>query len=163
MYGNSPSALRLPTEFVSRLRITTMKSCRLNLLSAVLLLTATAAHADVVVVVSAKSAVTSLTKSQVSDVFLGKTATFPDGGQAVPVDQPNGVAEHDEFHEKVTGKSGSQLKSYWAKQLFSGKGTPPKEVSGDADVRKLVAANPNLIGYIEKSAVDSSVKVVFTP
>lgn len=140
-----------------------MKSRFLNLLPSLLLLSAAAARADVVVVVSAKAAVATLSKSQVSDVFLGKTATFPDGGQAVPVDQPVGAAEHDEFHEKVTGKSGSQLKSYWAKQLFSGKGTPPKEVSGDAEIRKLVAANPNMIGYIDKSAVDSSVKVVFTP
>ena len=135
----------------------------LNLTPAVLLLAVTAAHADVVVVVSAKSAVTALNKSQTSDVFLGKTATFPDGSQAVPVDQAAGTPGHDEFHDKVTGKSGSQLKSYWAKQLFSGKGTPPKEVTGDAEVRKLISGNPNMVGYIDKSAVDSSVKVVFTP
>jgi ABC-type phosphate transport system substrate-binding protein len=47
--------------------------------------------------------------------------------------------------------------------VFSGKATPPKELlSSSADVKKFVAANPDAIGYIEKSAVDGSVKVVLT-
>ena len=46
--------------------------------------------------------------------------------------------------------------------MFSGKATPPKELGSSADVKKFVASNPDAIGYIEKSAVDSSVKVVFS-
>ena len=50
----------------------------------------------------------------------------------------------------------------WSRLVFSGKATPPKEVGNSAEVKKLVSANPNTIGYIEKSAVDASVKVVFS-
>ena len=46
--------------------------------------------------------------------------------------------------------------------IFTGKGQPPKEVPNTAEVKKLVSGNPNTIGYIEKSAVDSSVKVVWS-
>ena len=134
------------------------------LLSSMLVLAAGAAQAaDVVVVVSAKSSVTSLTKDQVADVFLGKTAKFPDGAQAVPIDQSASSAQRDDFYSKVTGRTGAQLKSYWAKQSFSGKGTPPKAVPGDDDVRKLIAENPNLIGYMDKAKLDASVRNVFTP
>ncbi len=121
------------------------------------------AYADVAVVVSAKSGVAALNKQQVSDLFLGKASAFPDGKQAVPIDQADSSAFREEFHTKVTGKSGAQLKSFWSKQVFSGKGTPPKEVANSAEVKKLVADNPNMIGYIDKAAVDGSVKVVFTP
>jgi ABC-type phosphate transport system substrate-binding protein len=44
--------------------------------------------------------------------------------------------------------------------IFTGKGTPPKQSGSDADVKALIAKNPNMIGYIDASAVDGSVKVV---
>jgi ABC-type phosphate transport system substrate-binding protein len=46
--------------------------------------------------------------------------------------------------------------------VFTGKATMPKEAGSSADVKKAIAGNPKAIGYIEKSAVDSTVKVVFT-
>ena len=119
--------------------------------------------ADVVVIVSVKSGVEPLTRIQVSDIFLGKSPNFPGGASAIPIDQSLGAAQREEFHAKVTEKTGSQLKFYWAKQVFQAKGTPPKEVTGDDAVRRVVADNPNLIGYVERRAVDSSVKVVLEP
>ena len=108
-----------------------------------------------VVVVSAKSPASSLTKEQSSDVFLGRTTSL------TPLDQPESSPLRDEFYSKVTGKSAAQAKSYWAKMSFTGKGTPPKEAQGSDDIKKLLATNPSLVGYIEKSAVDSNVKVIF--
>ncbi len=131
--------------------------------TAVLSAAAALAHADVVVVMSAKSPVASLTKDQVSDIFLGKAATLPQGGQAVPIDLAPGAMNRELFYTKVTGRTAVQLKSYWAKQSFSGKGTAPKVVAGDDEVKKLIAANPNTIGYIDKSKVDATVKAVFEP
>ena len=46
--------------------------------------------------------------------------------------------------------------------MFTGKGTPPKEYAGNAEVKKAVAADPKAIGYIDKSAVDDTVKVILT-
>jgi ABC-type phosphate transport system substrate-binding protein len=141
-----------------------MESSKSILLSCALLLTAGAAQsAEVVAVVSAKSAVTAMTKDQVADVFLGKTTKFPDGAQAVPIDQAPSSQLREEFYTKVTGRTAAQLKSYWAKQSFSGKGTAPKAVAGDEEVRKLIAANPNLIGYMDKAQIDASVRTVFAP
>lgn len=125
------------------------------------LLLSMAVRADVVVVVSAKSPVGPLTQEQVSQLFLGKASSFPGGGIALPVDLPEGQPVREAFYGKITGKSAAQLKAYWSKLIFTGKGQPPKEIPNSAEVRKLVAGNPNTIGYIEKAAVDSSVKVVF--
>ena len=140
-----------------------MKNIKTSLLVGALCFSTGVAMAETVVIVGAKSGIGALEKQQVSDLFLGKASAFPDGKQAVPLDQAEGAAARDEFHSKVTGKSGAQLKSFWSKQVFSGKGTPPKEVPGNADVKKLVADNPNMIGYVDKAVVDGSVKVVLAP
>jgi ABC-type phosphate transport system substrate-binding protein len=124
-------------------------------------LSAGAACAEVVVIVSAKSSVSTLSNEQATDIFLS-AATFPGGSMAVPIDQSEGSPVRDEFYSKVASKSPPQLKAYWAKVIFTGKGRPPKEVPDSTTIKKLVADNPNIIGYVEKGAVDASVKVVLT-
>ena len=57
----------------------------------VLSLSGAAAEADVVAVVSANSPVISLSMSQVADLFFGKTSRFPNGLQAFPIDQAEGL------------------------------------------------------------------------
>jgi ABC-type phosphate transport system substrate-binding protein len=120
------------------------------------------AYSQVAVVVGAKSDIGTLTSDQVSAIYLGKSDKFPNGTTALPLDQTAGGAIRGSFYDKVTGKSEAQVKAAWSRLVFSGKGTPPKEVSSSAEVKKLVVANPNTIGYIEKSAVDPTVKVVLS-
>jgi ABC-type phosphate transport system substrate-binding protein len=121
---------------------------------------ASIAFAETSVIVSASNGNASLDKNTVSKIFLGKTKSFPDGSQALPVDQDEGAAAREAFNSTVLGKSGSQLKSYWSRLIFTGKGTPPKASGDDASVKALVSKNPNMIGYIDSSAVDGTVKVV---
>jgi ABC-type phosphate transport system substrate-binding protein len=119
-----------------------------------------ACEADVVTVVSARSPITALSKAQVADIFLGKSNRFPDGAQATPIDQPESSSLREEFYDKVTGKSLAQLKAYWSKIIFTGRGRPPKTASGSAEVKKLLAENVLAIGYIEDTQVDPSVRVL---
>jgi ABC-type phosphate transport system substrate-binding protein len=124
---------------------------------------ARAMAADVVAVVSSKCATASLSKDQVADIFLGKTARFPDRSTATPIDQVEGSSARDEFYSKVTGKSAAQLRAHWSKIIFTGRGQPPKAVANGVEARKLLAQNPNAIGYIDRQLVDTSVKVVLQP
>ncbi|MDP9084578.1 MAG: phosphate ABC transporter substrate-binding protein [Pseudomonadota bacterium] len=126
-----------------------------------LVLGAAPAMADSVAVVSSKSPVMTLNKVQVADIFLGKTNRFPAGGPAVPIDLKEGSAVRDEFYAKIADKSPAQLKAYWSKIIFTGRGQPPPAVSSSTDMKKRVAANPAAIGYIERDLVDASVRVVF--
>lgn len=123
---------------------------------------ASGAAAEVVAVVSASNPVTTLSKNQVVDIFLGKANRFPDGSQAVPVDQGEGSAAREEFYLKFAGKSPAQLKAHWSKIIFTGRGQPPQETSNDIEVKKFIAKVPNAIGYIERKLVDGSVKVLLT-
>lgn len=121
------------------------------------------ARAEFVVIVSPNTPISALTAEQVSQIFLGKLATFPGGEQAIPLDLPDGSSARNEFYEKLTNKSPKQLMAYRANRAFSGKGMPPKEISSAQEMKKVVAANPNTVGYLEKSEVDGSVKVVLSP
>jgi ABC-type phosphate transport system substrate-binding protein len=122
-----------------------------------------AARADVVPVVSAKSPVTALTAAQVADIFLGKTSRFPDGPEAVPVDQPEESSLRDRFYAQFTGKSPAQVKAHWSKIIFTGRGQPPRQVANGQEAKRFVAGNPNAIGYIDNTLVDDTVRVVGSP
>jgi ABC-type phosphate transport system substrate-binding protein len=116
--------------------------------------------ADVVAVVSARSAVIVLSKSQLADIFLGRVTRFPNGVQAVPIDQADGSVARDEFYLKLAGKSAAQLKAYWSKIIFTGRGQPPPAVANSDEVKRRLIGNPAAIGYIESNRVDDAVRIV---
>jgi ABC-type phosphate transport system substrate-binding protein len=126
------------------------------LVAATIFAAALPAMAEVVVVVNPKAAEASMTKDQIAQFFLGKSSTM------TPIDQSEDAPIRAEFYKKVTDKEASQAKALWSKLVFTGKATMPKEVANSAAVKAAVAANPKAIGYMEKSAVDASVKVVFS-
>ncbi len=123
-------------------------------------LNAGAAVADVVVVVSAKNPVTTLTRYQIINIFMGNLNHFPGGSQAVAIDQVEGSAARDQFYTDFVGKSTAQIRAHWSKIIFTGRGRPPEEVSNGSAVKKFLSKNPNAIGYIERNLVDSSVKIL---
>ncbi len=139
-----------------------MKLSMKALLAVTLFALTSLAQAQNVIVVSSKSSVSSMTKEQVSDIYLGNTKELPGGGQASPLLPTSGAVRTD-FFDKVLGKNEAQAKAIWSRLVFSGKGSAPRDVADSAETLKMIAANPNCIGVIEKSAVNSSVKVVFTP
>lgn len=101
-----------------------------------------------------------LAEGDISRIFLGKKKSFPDGSEAIPIDHQHGSAVRSNFVGTLLKKNDQQIKAYWAQLMFTGKGTPPNDVGGSADVKKLVSENPSLIGYINLADADDSVKVV---
>ncbi len=117
------------------------------------------AQAEVAVIVHPSNAAT-LDADAVSKLFLGREKSFPGGAAAVPLALSDDAAATAEFNDKILKKPSSQLKAYWSKLIFTGKGTPPKEIASDAEMVKLISSNPNMIGFVDAKAVDGSVKVV---
>ena len=118
------------------------------------------ARSEVVIVVSAASPIDGLSKGQVAKIFLGKSRRFPDGSKAVPLNQSEGNLERDAFYQLVSGKSPAQVKAHWSKLIFTGRGQPPKEAASNDAVKQLLTNNGVNIGYIDRTAVDDSVKIV---
>lgn len=102
----------------------------------------------------------SLDQAEITRLFTGRGATFSSGAKATPLNLADSAPVRGEFDSKVLGKSSSQMKAYWSKLVFTGKGTPPKELASVADVKAAVAADASAIGYIDAASVDATVKVV---
>jgi len=127
---------------------------------ALILACGAACAGDLVVIVSARSSVAALRADQVAAIFLGQSARFPDGAVATALDQPIGSDERNQFYLNVTGKTPALLKAHWSKLVFTGRGQPPRELANSAAVRRAVADDTGLIGYIEREALDPSVRQV---
>lgn len=116
------------------------------------------AHAEVAVIVHPSNA-GAVSEDDIKNLYLGKKKAFADGAEAITLNLAENSGGRSYFNDKVLGKTDAQLKAYWSKLLFTGKGTPPREVD-DAEMLKLVANNPNTIGYVDASKVDASVRVI---
>ena len=114
--------------------------------------------ANAAVVVIGNTASGDMSASDAKKAFLGK------GDSSVVVyELEEGNATRSAFHQAVTGKSDAQLKAFWSKQVFTGKGNPPATVPSAAAMKSAVASNPNAIGYIDEADVDATVKVILKP
>lgn len=125
-------------------------------LAASLCAAAAPASAEIAVIVNPKNPATRMFSEQASQFFIGKSTLF------TPIEYTDGVAIRNEFHTKVLQKEPAQVKAIWSKLIFTGKGTAPQEFKTAAEVKKAVAADVSAIGYIDKSAVDDSVKVILS-
>jgi ABC-type phosphate transport system substrate-binding protein len=112
------------------------------------------ARADVVVIVSAQSTITSLSPAQIARIFQGKSNAM------TPVDIRPPSGTRNEFYAKVVGND-ARVRAGWSKLVFTGKVSAPKELDA-ARVVTAVAADPNAIGYVDKTFVNMTVKVIYT-
>ncbi|WP_421972966.1 phosphate ABC transporter substrate-binding protein [Pseudoalteromonas sp. SSM20] len=119
------------------------------------------AIADVAVVVHPTNDST-FDQATIKKIFLGKAKSYSNGRSAILISASYNDPATEEFNSKVLGKSSSQVKAYWSKILFTGKGTPPQEMDSNAAVISSVASNPDAIGYLDASAVTADVKVIAT-
>jgi hypothetical protein len=156
-WGRYPSGYKYFYKMVPVLQQKKLRCCAF----AALLLLSPCALAGGVVVTGAKSPLSSLSKEQVRDLYLGNISSLPDGRNATLIDQPQSSPLRDEFYLKVTNKSAAQAKAQWAKLYFTGRGMPPREGMDSADIKRILNSTPDAIGYIEESDLDSSVKVIF--
>ena len=113
------------------------------------------AHAGVAVIVN-PAASKAPSQAEVASIFLGKDKSMKG------IDLKDWTASKESFYTNVTGKNESQLKSYWSGLIFTGKGQPLAAAADDAAVVARVAAEPDAIGYVDSTAVNDSVKVLFT-
>ncbi len=130
------------------------------LLILALLLPATNLRAELLVVMGARSSLSSLTLNQAKDLFLGRITCLPNGEAAAPIDQADGSSVRESFYLKVTRLTTAQAKAHWAKLHFTGRGIPPKEGATNNDIKQLLNRIPASISYLERADLDASVKVL---
>ena len=111
------------------------------------------------VIVSKKSSLTHIEKNELSRIFLAKTRILPNGQRAIPVESTNKEFQSF-FYEKISKKNKRQLKKYWAKMIFTGRGQPAKKFDSIEELISFVKNNSNAISYMPYEFVDSDIKVI---
>ncbi|MDQ5911063.1 MAG: hypothetical protein QG599_3160 [Pseudomonadota bacterium] len=117
---------------------------------------------DLVVIVNPQSGVEQLTKAEVINIFLGRQKKLPSGKAALAVDLNSANAEKQQFYAQLVSKELAEINSYWARLIFSGQGSPPRQAEATDEVLDIVENNIGAIGYVKSAQVNPRVKVVYT-
>lgn len=118
------------------------------------------ALADTVVVVSTQSPVTTLTRGELVDIYLGRTNRFPGGQSAMPVDQRENSPAYVAFYRDYLGQTPAQIKMHWSRLIFTGRGQPPRSLADPQAMVDFVAEQANAIGYMNDAHIDKRLRVV---
>lgn len=117
------------------------------------------ASAQVVVVVNPKSGVERLTREEVINIFLGRFRQLPSGLPAEPIDLPATQPEKAHFYQSLVGKELAEINAYWARLVFSGRTSPPRQARNTDDLLTQVAGTPGAVGYLDRNRVDGRVRI----
>ncbi len=121
---------------------------------------AVSVQAEIAVIVSRDNQNAQINPDTIARIFLAKSASFPNDIDAVAVDMKKDSDEYGEFTDSFLDKTPNQLATYWSRLIFTGRARPNKEVSSATEMKKLIAKNSNMIGYIDVKDIDPSVRVV---
>ena len=118
-----------------------------------------------IVVVNSDGPVTSLTRAQLSAIFMRRQRSWPDRNAIAAVDRPVRSRLREQFSRSVHGKSVAYVTRYWQRLIFSGRDIPPPVLDSDADVLNFVKAHRNAIGYVNADTLlgDGVKRVVVRP
>lgn len=129
-----------------------------------LLILAASPHAlaaDLVVVTHPNNGIEKMSKDEVINIYMGRYRKLPNGETAVPVDLKAVPGEKAQFYNIMVGKELAEINSYWARLMFSGQGSPPRQAESMEEVIEIVKNNRGALAYIDRKKVDKRVRVVF--
>src|SRR5688572_4414675 len=96
-------------------------------------ITSVAIAGDPVLVIVNPNAKAELNRDLLKDIFLGTKMNL-DGRRVIPVDQDGGSLVREKFYHSLIGKGPTEMKVYWAEQVFSGKARAPRSLTNDQAV-----------------------------
>ncbi len=113
-----------------------------------------------VVIVHPSNSASALDRDFVRDAFLKKVATWRNNETIRPVDLHRRLPLRARFTRDLLQKTPTQLRSYWNRLIFSGKGVPPPELASEEAVVSYVLANRGAVGYVSPATNPRGAKVV---
>lgn len=114
---------------------------------------------SLVVIVSKDSSIQDITKKELSKTFLAKTKRLPSGEKSMVVESTNKRLQA-KFYKTICNKNEKQLRKYWTKMIFTGRGQPPKKIKSIPELISFVKNNKNAISYIPFEDINNDVKVI---
>jgi len=112
-------------------------------------------------VVHASNPVASLTRDQVSKIFLRKVTQWDGHKPVLPVDQAPDSPVRRTFTKQIHQRTIAAIQTWWQQQTFAGIAVAPPERTSDAAVLAYIRMYPNAIGYVRAGVpTGKDVKIV---
>lgn len=88
----------------------------------------------------------SLSQAELKNIFLGKKVRWADNQRIDCVAQKDTPC-HESFLQNYVQKNPFQFNNYWKKQIFTGKGQPPRTFATEQELIDYVSRTSGAIGY----------------
>lgn len=138
----------------------TLRNAFACVMAAVLGSLATAAQAEVYLVVAANSPVQSLTRKDAVNLYTGRTRQLASGQVVQALDLPRDDALRGEMYRLLTGQTLAQVNSYWSRLTFTGQTWALPTADSEAQVVDTLRANPMTVGYLSREPAGRGLRVV---
>jgi hypothetical protein len=123
-----------------------------------IVLMATPAQAELVVIANLDSGIEQLSRNDVINIFMARYQKLPSGIIAFPIDL---TIKKEAFYRELVDKTLAEINSYWARLVFSGRGSPPRQMDVPEEVLQTVSDNRGALGYLDDAEVDDRVRIVY--
>ena len=114
---------------------------------------------EVVVIANPDVSIDSITASDVKNIFLGKKSDWGNGSKITFFTTDQAETEKA-FLKSYVKKSSSQYRTFWKKQVFTGKGKIPGSSANDQEMVSLVISTAGAIGYVSVEADPGKAKIL---
>ena len=111
---------------------------------------------DFVIVANKQMAGSSINKKALKGIYLREVKNWGNGNEIIVVNLEDG----GDFYQNLFGKSAVQMQAYWLNMRIKYSVDLPVTKKDSASVKQFVASNKGAIGFIKKSELDDSVKVL---
>ena len=116
------------------------------------------ANADFVVIAKSSSSMSTISRTNLRDIFLGNK-TFLEDGKRVFAVRPSDEKLNASFLESIVGINKEEFETHWRRRLFSGKAIPPKRFENVKQLIDYVADEPNAIGFVDDKELAGATKI----
>ncbi len=114
---------------------------------------------EYIVITSHRNTISTLSPKQIKDIFLMKRH-FINGKKIIPVNASSTQALRKAFEESILKTDREKLNRYWIKKHFQGI-SPPIVQSSENSIKAFVKNVDGAVGYIPRSQLDNSLKVLY--
>lgn len=113
-----------------------------------------------IVVVYPRQTLPSTSINTLRAIFGMRLRDWPDQTPIRVFVLPDDNQTHNAFAKQILNIFPHQLRLAWDRLVFSGTGQAPIEVASEQEMRAKVATTPGAIGYLSKSMVNDSVRIL---
>ena len=117
---------------------------------------APAEDSEYAVIANKQMAGSAINKAALKGIYLREVKNWGNGNQIVVVD----LEGSGDFYENLFGKTYVQMQAYWLNMRIKYSVDLPVSKKDSSSVKQFVASTKGSIGFIPKSDVDDSIKVL---